>query len=200
MNLRHLAALALALAIPCVAQQNGASEAARRGDFTNPNSEKAPWSLQYAAAHRQTNVIAMLIALGRDVNELGAEGNRALDISCLSGDAPTTKVLLEHGANPNLRNKAGSTPLHDAALKGTGEVIELLLEHGADINARDGESSSTPLHFAASFGRLGAVKALVKHGADTELRNEKGSTALQLAMESGSAQVVAYLKGLRPSR
>jgi ankyrin repeat protein len=185
MYFRHL--VALALAIPCLAQQSG-------------TSEKVPWSLQYAAAHRQTNVVAMLVAMGRDVNELGAEGNRALDISCLNGDAATARFLLEHGANPNLRNKAGSTPLHDAALKGTREVIELLLGHAAEINARDREDGATPLHFAASFGRLDAVKALVEHGADTGLKTGKDSTALQLAAENGFTDVVAFLKTVRPSR
>jgi ankyrin repeat protein len=197
MHFRHVTALALA--IPCLAQQNGTSDGSR-AEFTNPKSEKVPWSLQYAAAHKQTNVVAMLLALGRDVNELGAEGNRALDISCLNGDAATAKLLLDHGANPNLRNQAGSTPLHDAALKGTREVIELLLAHGAEINARDRESGSTPLHFAASFGRLEAVKALVAHGADTESKSVKGSTALQLATENGFSAVVTYLTSVRSPR
>ncbi len=83
-----------------------------------PVKESAPWSLQYAAGRHQASVVSMLLNMRADVNALGSDGNRALDISCLQGDAEVTRLLLEHGADPGLRNKAGGTPLHDAALKG----------------------------------------------------------------------------------
>jgi cytohesin len=155
--------------------------------------EKDPWSLQYAAAHRQSNVVAMLVRMGTDVNAVGSEGNRPLELSSLHGDAATAGFLLEHGANPNLRSKAGSTPLHDAALTGNKEVIELLLEHGANVNAVDSESASTPLHYAASFGHLDAVKILVQHGADVSLKTNQGFTAQQLATKNDFADVAAFL-------
>lgn len=157
------------------------------------DQESQPWSLQYAAAHRQTNLISMLLALKVDVNATGSDGNRALDLSCLNGDAATTRVLLEHGANPNLRNKSGSTPLHDAALRGNRELIELLLQHGAEVNAVDSDSRSTPLDFAASIGRLDAVKALVEHGADLSAKDRDGLTAQQRAAQNGFAEVADFL-------
>jgi ankyrin repeat protein len=163
-------------------------------------TEKDPWSLQHAAANRQTNVVAILAKMGADVNAPGSEGNRALNISCLKGDAATAKVLLENGANPNLRGEDGITPLHDAALSGNPEVIELLLAHGAEINSVDSESASTPLHYAASFNRLNAVKALVEHGADTNIRTKAGFTALQLAATNNFAEVAAFLRAIRTPR
>jgi ankyrin repeat protein len=155
--------------------------------------EKDPWSLQYAAGHHQANVVAMLVRMGTDVNAVGSEGNRALEVSSLGGDGATTKLLLEHGANPNLRSKVGSTPLHDAALTGNKEVVELLLAHGANINAVDSESESTPLHYAASFGHLDVVKLLVERGADVTLKSTQGFTALQLATRNDFADVAAFL-------
>jgi 26S proteasome non-ATPase regulatory subunit 10 len=163
-----------------------------------PIQEKDPWSLQYAAAHRPANVVAMLVRMGTDVNAIGSEGNRVLELSCLHGDAATAGFLLEHGAHPNLRNKVGSTPLHDAALTGNKEVVELLLEHGANINALDSESASTPLHYAASFGHLDVVKLLVQHGADTTLRSTAGFTALRLATRNDFADVAAFLGERKP--
>jgi ankyrin len=155
-----------------------------------PMEEKFPWSLQYAAGHRQANV----------VNGVGSEGNRALELSCLQGDAATAKILLEHGANPNLRSKVGATPLHDAALTGKREVVELLLDHGANINATDSESASTPLHYAASFGHLDVVKLLVGRGADVTLRSTAGFTALQLATRNDFADVAAFLTSITASK
>ena len=155
--------------------------------------EKDPWLLQYAAGHHQANVVAMLVRMGTDVNAVGSEGNRALEISSLGGDAATTKLLLEHGANPSLRSKAGSTPLHDAALTGNKEVVELLLEYRANINAVDSESASTPLHYAASFGHLDVVKLLVERGADVTLKTTQGFTALQMATRNDFADVAVFL-------
>lgn len=160
----------------------------------NPGTEqKAPWSLHYAITHHQTQVVSMLIALGVNVNEAGAEGNRPLNISCLDSNATITKLLLEHGADPNLRSQGGATALHDAALAGSAEVIELLLQHNADIRATDREDGSTPLHIAASFDRLEAVKILVRHGADVHSKNAKGLTALDLAVKNHFTDVADVL-------
>jgi len=158
--------------------------------------ENAPWSLQYATAHKQVGVLSMILNMGADANVLGSDGNRALDIACLKGDAASARILLEHSANPSLRNKTGSTPLHDAALNGNKDVIELLLAHGADPSAQDSESKSTPLHYAASFGRLEAVRLLVEHGADVTAKNAKGQTALQLAISNQQEEVSALLRSL----
>lgn len=158
-----------------------------------PPPENFPWSLQYAAGHHQVSVVSMLLNLRVDANAPGSEGNRALDISALRGDAQITQLLLEHGADPKLRNKTGATPLHDAALSGNKEVVDLLVAHGADINAVDSESRSTPLHYAAEFDRLDAARALVGHGADVNLKNAAALTALQVAAKNGFDDVSRFL-------
>jgi ankyrin repeat protein len=162
--------------------------------------ETFPWSLQYATAHKQAGVLSMVLSMGADVNAVGSDGNRALDIACLKGDAASARILLEHGANPSLRNKSGSTPLHDAALSGNKDVVEMLLASGADLTAEDPEAKATPLHFAASFGRLEAVKTLVEHGADVSAKNSKGQTALQLAISNNQEEVSAFFRSLPPAK
>jgi ankyrin repeat protein len=158
-----------------------------------PVQENLPWSLQYAAGHHQASVVSMLLNMRVDPNALGSEGNRALDISVLRGDARMTRLLLEHGADPKLRNKTGATPLHDAALSGSKEVVDLLVAHGADVNAVDSESRSTPLHYAAEFDRLDAATALVQHGADVNLKNAKALTALDVAIKNKFDDISQFL-------
>ena len=41
------------------------------------------------------------------------------------------RLLLEHGADPNVRTNFGQTPLYLAAADGTAEVVRVLLEYGA---------------------------------------------------------------------
>ncbi len=158
-------------------------------------SEKNPWTIQYAAAHGQANVLSTLLIMGARVNEPGPEGNRALDAACLKGDPAVTRILLDRGADPNLRNKTGSTPLHDAALRGNKDVIELLLRRGAEPNAPDTENGSTSLHNAASFGRMEAVRMLVENGADPSVKTKQGSTPFDLAVRNGHQDIAAFLRG-----
>ena len=190
--------LPMALAVKCL-DRNAQAASPRPSVASNvpvAGVENAPWSLQYATAHKQPGVLSMVLNMGADANALGSDGNRALDIACLKGDVASARILLEHGANPNLRNKTGSTPLHDAALSGNKDVIEMLLARGADLSAQDPESKSTPLHYAASFGRLEAVRTLVEHGADVSAKDSRGQTALQLAISNDQAEVAAFLRAL----
>jgi uncharacterized protein len=113
-----------------------------------------------------------------------------------AGDAEATRLLLEHGANPNLPNIQGITPVMAAAGLGSNEIdtrgrfktqpeqvacIDLLVKAGGDVNARDGRGQ-TALHGAALFGYDEVIKDLVAHNADINAKDSKGMTPLDSAM------------------
>jgi ankyrin repeat domain-containing protein 17 len=53
------------------------------------------------------------------------------------------RLLLEGGANPNIREKeTRATPLHYAALHGDADIARLLIEHGAKLNRLDSDGQS----------------------------------------------------------
>jgi ankyrin repeat protein len=52
------------------------------------------------------------------------------------------RILLEAGANPDVRQSAGWTPLHAAAMNGDLASLELLLAAGADAAAENDEGRS----------------------------------------------------------
>ena len=64
--------------------------------------------------------------------------------------AETVRMLIEHGADVTMQNKAHSTPLHLASSKGSTGTVRLLLQHGADVVTQD-ENNRTPLHLASSW-------------------------------------------------
>jgi ankyrin repeat protein len=70
------------------------------------------------------------------------------------GHAELIPVLLEHGANPNLKNSAGQTPLHAACEHGYKENAKLLLDKGADTSITDNKGL-TPAEFAHQNTRIG---------------------------------------------
>lgn len=100
--------------------------------------DRTPWSLQYAASHGQTNVIAMLLSMGVDANTRGRDGKRALDIACLKGDAEVVELLLAHGAEVNAKDaEDGSAPLHIGASFGRTDAVKALVSRGGDIKLKN---------------------------------------------------------------
>jgi len=76
------------------------------------------------------------------------------------------RLLLEHGADINVRHIGGWTPLLVALNSGVLEGARLLLEHGADVELK-GYSGMTALQVAAGAreGRDEKMELLQEHGA-----------------------------------
>ena len=75
--------------------------------------------------HRET--VEAMLALGADVNETTASGMTPLHWCALTGRAELVEVLVEHGANTNVRapGLGGLTPKAAAMLMGYEEMADL---------------------------------------------------------------------------
>ncbi len=113
-----------------------------------------------------------------------------------------TRVLLEHGMNPNLPNWQRVTPLHDICSRGgrgrpdpnRHELLDLFLEFGADINAMDEEYRSTPLGWAARNGLVDMVELLLERGADPSLAGGPWAVPLEWARRRGHQEIERKLR------
>ncbi len=103
----------------------------------------------------------------------------ALFIACEDGYLPTTRALLQHGADPNVRHpKMEITPLHIAASNDHVYVVEELIRHRADLNSISGKGF-TPLIMACSQGYVNVTQLLLNAGADVNIVSPTdGATAL----------------------
>ena len=113
-----------------------------------------------------------------------------------------TRVLLEHGMDPNLPNWQRVTPLHDICGRSgrnrpgpnRAQLADLFLEFGADINAIDEEYLSTPLGWAARNGLPDMVSLLLDRGADRDAGGAPWATPRAWAAKRGYHEIVETLK------
>ncbi|KAI1747462.1 hypothetical protein F4782DRAFT_543516 [Xylaria castorea] len=91
--------------------------------------------------------------------------NKAIDAILRAGNSRVgARVLLDEGADVDLKDQKGETPLLLAARFGRLEIVQLLLDRGAKIDSQD-NNNETPLFHAAGFESLKIVQLLLDRGA-----------------------------------
>ncbi|KAF5492103.1 Ankyrin repeat and SAM domain-containing protein 3 [Colletotrichum siamense] len=100
------------------------------------------------------------------------------------------RLLLQHGADPNVADASGTTPLCQASENGHEQVVRVLLEFGeVNPNVTD-PCGRTPLWHAANNGHELVVMALLEQGARPEKGASAHGTPLQRAIHNGHDLVV----------
>jgi ankyrin repeat protein len=122
--------------------------------------------------------VRLLLEVGADVEAQTVLGATAL-FPAATTSAEITKLLLDHGANPNARAKSGATPI---LMTRGAEVIGLLLAGGADARARS-KAGETALMEAAIRGDVAGAKLLLDKGAEVNASDHRGYSALMLAAQ-----------------
>ena len=103
-----------------------------------------------------------------------------LELASQYGNYKIVKLLIEKGADVNIKGYSDMTPIMSASIGGNLEIVRLLYESGANINAIE-KTDMDALMFASQSGHFEMVKYLLKNGADIHIRDINGNTALDLA-------------------
>ncbi|KAK7101903.1 ankyrin repeat and SOCS box protein 13-like [Littorina saxatilis] len=123
------------------------------------------YPLHKAAREGRGEQLLALLETGQyEVNNGSFDLVRPLHEACLQGHYQCACILLDHGAQVNIRNIDGATPLCDASSKGSVEIVKLLLDNGAQVNPQ--LAYSTPLHEAVMYNRWQCVELLLAHQAN----------------------------------
>ncbi|XP_072167442.1 ankyrin repeat and SOCS box protein 7-like [Diadema setosum] len=105
-------------------------------------STKGTSPLQLAIIREKLPCVKLLLNYGSDID---IQSGFPLRYTILKGNTALARLLLNHGANPNLgRTEDGQTPLHLSAMKDDVDCCSLLCMFGADSHALNDEGK-TPL-------------------------------------------------------
>lgn len=153
------------------------------GDPNTPNEQG--WLPLHAAIGElgiggTIDFVTLLIRSGADVNAWDAQ--REVNPILLASnpfDPEAVRVLIEAGADPNVRGSEGETPLRLSVEAGALETVSLLLHSGAKetINQWGGLNGLTVLGIAARRFDLPMIDLLLKEGADPQQLDEYDETA-----------------------
>lgn len=123
-----------------------------------------------------------LLDSGLSVETQDVAGSALLLTAAEKGHTRIVKILLDHGANPNVTTDryGRRTPLLWAAVNADLESVKALLDHGANINTPDAYGR-TPLMEAAWATDRDTVKLLIERGADVNYIAPDGQTTLSIA-------------------
>lgn len=106
-----------------------------------------------------SEIAQLLINAGADIHYQSSYGTTYLMIT---GRLETIKVLLENGADTNIKDNEGKTALIYAVKdKYNLEKVKLLIKYGAGINIRD-NNGNTALSIAKEFSNTKIVKLLIE--------------------------------------
>lgn len=165
--------------------------------------------LMFAALSANTDTVRLLLERKVKVNLQDVYGATAL-MTVRDTEAPEApsratilRMLLNAGADKELRDRDGRTALMRYANFGVLTGVEILAEAGAKLNLRDREGN-TALILAAGWemgdtgndpeGYLAIVRYLLQQRVNIRMKNRAGITALEAAAKHGHNDIVALLR------
>ena len=102
------------------------------------------------------------------------------------------KLLLERGADVNIKGGFYGTALQAASVGGNKNTVHMCLEHGFNVNAWAGKFGSA-LIAASNQGHKQIVELLLESGANANLHGRTHCSALIAATASGHKYIIEKL-------
>jgi len=155
----------------------------------------------YASRRGNIDFLKMLVAMGVDYQRPNKNGGNAYFFAAQGTRGFTNSLevynfLNELGLKPNLITQDGNTALHSIALsKADKSIFEFFLKHHANVDQEDADRN-TPFLNASARNSVEIVKLLAKNSKNVSQSNNKGQTALMLAVENNTPEVTEFLLDL----
>jgi ankyrin repeat protein len=152
----------------------------KQGADPNARGHRGLTLLQFAVFKHARHGVAALIAAGADPTRADDSGATAIHDAAAVVWPDVLPVLLDTGADPNVRNTVtGVVPLASAVLAHRRSQLRQLLADGADPNLAD-RMGNTPLLVAAEVNAMDDILALLDAGADPNHVNVRGDGLVKI--------------------
>src|SRR5580658_3665355 len=146
-----------------------------------------------ANTNAKTDTVPVHGLMQFDASWVNFDGETSFVRAALSGDIEVMRMLLEHGADPNIATTQGSTALMAASginwIPGQTythteaeyiEAVKLCLERGAEVNASN-TLGLMAIHGAANRGWESIIQILADHGSKLDVKDVGGRTPMIFA-------------------
>jgi len=160
-------------------------------DINLPTSTGAT-PLMFAISGQKFDLVEALLKEKAEVNAQMNDGCSALHLA--TANIKIVEILIEHGADINMRSDIHKTPMIQAAGLGHLDVVQYLIEKKADINVST-INGETPLMAAAGQGHFEIVKELLKANPELPVLKQQcdGQSVLSLAELNGHTLITEFL-------
>jgi uncharacterized protein len=126
----------------------------------------------------------------------GLAGATPFFLAAAASDLEAMRMLVEAGADPNVRDTLGVTPLmvavgahqYESRLPPESRMIEavkLCMDLGNNPDATD-EGGQSAAHYAVQMGADEVLQFLIEHGAKPDVADRRGRTPLDIAVSNPS--------------
>lgn len=103
-----------------------------------------------------------------------------------SGHEKMVKLLIDHGANIEARDREPETPLRLVAVYDHGAIVKHFVDRSTGLDCLD-NNGRTPLSIAAAYGRRVVVKQYIDRSAGLDCLDKGGGTPLSNAADAESS-------------
>jgi len=160
------------------------------GANVNSHDNDGSTALMCAVAAGHLETTRELLRLGAAVDAEGHPGHQdtALYYAALNSHADVASILLQSGADPNLKMGGIYSPVLIAARKCDVDMLKILTSSSKlDLNVRD-DRNNTPVILAVSCEaplerKKTSIQLLIAHHADVLSTNAAGETACSVARQ-----------------
>jgi len=154
-------------------------------------SETLDQEIIVAAEAGDLEKVTKALEAGANPSAMGPNSG-ALHCAAFNGHEAVVALLLNKGAEVDVKDRQSYSPIHLAVSRGHLSIAEQLVAAGADIETLTSQNG-TPLHIAAASNQQNVLAVLIKAGANLEAKDTNGLTPLAAAASLGNVEVVRLL-------
>ncbi|MEO6160700.1 MAG: ankyrin repeat domain-containing protein [Pelobium sp.] len=167
----------------------------------NPNLESIDKNgdtpLLKAVREQKEDFMTLLLNAGANYAKPNSKnGQTAFQVAVINTHTSISEILVKKGADPNevlVFEGIGINPLSEVAMNTKNYYYaESLVNLGAKLDAQNADGS-TPIQVASDASQKEFVRLFLKYGANINHQNNKGQTALHLAVIKADTAMTAFL-------